>query len=356
MNRRKFLKICGLSGIAVGAIGLLGIVGHLESNRRNPRDLLTVFEETDLIPLSQDTSLENILPQHKAAAENLVLLSSTIGSGTGFFINPYQILTADHCVKNARALFIETNKTSGQQKNIIDTIQEDKESDLAVMDLKESVQDVHALSFYKDSITKGLSIVLVSYDISEYDVKIRYESGVITDVCEENGIKRYRDNLPVIHGNSGGAVLDYKTGALIGVRTLYHTSPWSGPTIQNLHIVDRTRELTDEELARKNGIDQEQNAVQTDLLVENKSQHSEHALDDAVVQKFFESDANISIDNSSGKLCLENGLCVRTTELGEPGVSRIDTSIINGDVDQWVTLTYRDGKSLKARVINPMSH
>jgi len=139
--------------------------------------------------------------------------TNTGKTGTGFFINPKNILTNYHVVKQCNQITV---------KNIyLDAIVAkvkviDKPNDLAVLKVDKSVDNY--LTFRQNRLEIGEDIITLGYPLGSYlGENAKLTKGIVSSL---NGILNDTTKLqftaPVQHGNSGGPLLD-TSGNVVGV-------------------------------------------------------------------------------------------------------------------------------------------
>ena len=135
-------------------------------------------------------------------------------SGTGFFINRNgTLLTNHHVVENCQNVkIIKDSKTIDSK-----VIGKDEKLDLAV--IKADTKDNSFISIDKNPPTKLQDIIAAGYPFGKYlNDDLKYTSGIVSS------IKGPQDDTALIqidaalnYGNSGGPIIDKKSGALVGV-------------------------------------------------------------------------------------------------------------------------------------------
>jgi len=217
---------------------------------------LVVLQEKDHYPiprsLKENKRFSEIEDQHLKTASNLVsIVCGYGGRGTGVLINPYQIVTAYHVMDNCKNYELRDPVTGDTTKMIADILLSDTKADLTVINLKHSMLEAYSLAFAEGEIKPGRKVALVALDYSVNPVGIYYERGEITEVGTKDNIQKFRTNVPVIHGTSGGIWVDEETNEVIGFNTeLYLGSfnyAYNGPTVDRIKVVKRDRELTSAE-------------------------------------------------------------------------------------------------------------
>ena len=135
-------------------------------------------------------------------------------SGTGFFINSNgTLLTNHHVIENCQNVkIIKDSKTIDSK-----VIGKDEKLDLAV--IKADTNDNSFISIDKNPPTKLQDIIAAGYPFGKYlNDDLKYTSGIVSS------IKGPQDDTALIqidaalnYGNSGGPIIDKKSGALVGV-------------------------------------------------------------------------------------------------------------------------------------------
>ncbi|MBT7903642.1 trypsin-like peptidase domain-containing protein [Candidatus Woesearchaeota archaeon] len=143
-------------------------------------------------------------------------------TATGIFINPQQVLTAQHVVTKKddekKLAGCEVEHLNNRLKIAGGSYSFDWNKDLAVLTLPQSVSGIKRLKLYEGKINAGMKVALISSRMTgnhKPNVEIRYGS-VYADSGKFNSHKFLID-VPGYHGNSGGVVVDMGTGDIMGV-------------------------------------------------------------------------------------------------------------------------------------------
>jgi S1-C subfamily serine protease len=136
------------------------------------------------------------------------------GTGTGFFIKHYYILTAYHVVKDAEKIYININ-LYGKENIEAKTISIYPENDLALLVIidKDKI-DINKIGFLElgnsDQVELNEKTTVLGYPLSSQKLKIT--AGVISGRHKN----KFQTDTPVNPGNSGGPILN-KNNKVIGV-------------------------------------------------------------------------------------------------------------------------------------------
>jgi len=222
--------------LALGFIGLVGVT--IPSSRSiNPLETI-VLEAGETINRPEDTNKKTTVcrkdlkegvsylfltlagknPEHLAVARNLVRILSPDGrEGTGVFVNPYQILTAEHVVNSPTQKYNIVSSLYEERclEDEIESIETDSAADIALINLRNPMREYEGVNLYSGQTYEGMKIFVLSTDDKG---SIRYREGVITNVRIENGKERIETNIPIIFGNSGGVFLT-EEGDIVGTIT-----------------------------------------------------------------------------------------------------------------------------------------
>lgn len=139
------------------------------------------------------------------------------GSGSGFFISDNGwLLTNHHVVTDAKTVDLRLPDGKIVQATVVKT---DEEKDLALLKADLSTASWLALPKIKDDFKQGRNVFTVGYPSpSVQGVASKMTAGRINATSGIGDSKdSYETSVPVQHGNSGGALVDFKTGLLVGV-------------------------------------------------------------------------------------------------------------------------------------------
>jgi len=149
------------------------------------------------------------------------------GSGTGFAISSEgHIVTNYHVIDSAKQIIVQLSKVGIQKQYNAEVVLEDKDNDLAIIQIKDSNFDsLGNIPFtFKDNISQmGTKVYTLGYPlIDSMGESVKLTDGLISSKTGFQGdISSYQISVPVQPGNSGGPLFDYN-GNLIGVVNSKH--------------------------------------------------------------------------------------------------------------------------------------
>ena len=149
------------------------------------------------------------------------------GSGTGFAIsNEGHIVTNYHVIDSAKQISVQLSKVGIQKQYNAEIILEDKDNDLAIIQIKDSNFDsMKDIPYsFKENISKmGTKVFTLGYPlIGSMGESVKLTDGLISSKTGFQGdISSYQISVPVQPGNSGGPLFDFE-GNLIGVVNAKH--------------------------------------------------------------------------------------------------------------------------------------
>jgi S1-C subfamily serine protease len=138
-----------------------------------------------------------------------------IGSGTGFFVAPQRVLTANHVVERCAALTIRGNdgKTVAAER-----VADEKKRDLALIGIQSLAASI-ATFRPTDTTRTGEAVATVGYPNHGLPrIEPFLTAGTMGPADRADGPSRFAIRADVRAGNSGGPVLD-QYGQVVGVVT-----------------------------------------------------------------------------------------------------------------------------------------
>jgi S1-C subfamily serine protease len=156
---------------------------------------------------------ETIKERGKVA--DFLMAGNYAGTGTGFYISrDGWLLTNQHVVKDATE--VDVRGADGVIRKAV-VVKTDPEGDVAVLKTKEPASKWLSLAGTEGAM--GAAVFTVGFpDAAVQGVKPKFTDGRISSL---SGIRDDPDNyqitVPVQPGNSGGALVDVKTGAVVGL-------------------------------------------------------------------------------------------------------------------------------------------
>lgn len=143
----------------------------------------------------------------------IVRINTNRTRGTGFLCQCGQksavVITAYHVVYDMPPWAIQIEAKDGVIKGLARIRRFDKEADLAELELKEPLEGISPLLLAIADPVQGSPIAVVGYAYGE-------EQSIISGMVSVISKKETRIDAPVINGNSGGPLLNFK-GEVIGV-------------------------------------------------------------------------------------------------------------------------------------------
>jgi len=233
-------------GIASLAIASCNASQTGQSKGIEDRLKTTVFQEKEVLPIPEKEDFP-FPSQYRPDMSNQFKFLTSNGEYfcTGIFINPEQILTANHCLNTKpENLSVWTFLQGGYSlKGNVSSVVKNPQADFAVITLRDRLIGIHSLQFYSGEIAPDMSISLLTYD----GLKQVLRHGKITDVYVEKGYEKFTTNISSIGGNSGGVYLEPSTGKIMGVITHGNENVSLGPSVNNFKVLSRDRELDPKE-------------------------------------------------------------------------------------------------------------
>jgi len=139
--------------------------------------------------------------------------------GSGFFIDPDQVATNFHVIKNASQIRVETfSKTVSTVSAVLAT---DEKSDLALLRLTTPAPHATVLSLRTTAAAEGDSVTVIS-NPQNFQWKVtRGSAGLLWEFLGLG--ERLQISAAVSPGSSGGPVLD-EDGNVVGIASMYFNS------------------------------------------------------------------------------------------------------------------------------------
>jgi hypothetical protein len=207
---------------------------------------IVVYQEKEVLPLPEKEDFP-FPPQYRPSMSNQFKFLDAEGRYfcTGIFINPEQILTANHCLITSPEKLSIWNFIEGGYKleDNVNSVVKDEKGDFALLNLKKRVQGMHSLQFYSGKIIPGMPVSLLTYD----GLKQVLRQGKVTRVYSQESREEFITDIPAIGGNSGGVYLEPSSGRIMGIITRGSDTISLGPSKDNFKVIYRERELTPKE-------------------------------------------------------------------------------------------------------------
>ena len=160
--------------------------------------------ESILIALQESVRLKN---NELAAKKELPKEIPVTSTGTGFFINEYNLVTNYHVVQKC-------NYVSIQNQGLLTIETQDQINDIAI--LKSVNKSEHSLSLYENP-QLGQSIYTGGYPYNKVLDNFNFTTGVVSGLRgTQSNISQFQFTAPVQPGSSGGPILNTK-GGVVGI-------------------------------------------------------------------------------------------------------------------------------------------
>lgn len=226
----------GINSLLVNARGVL-VVG---SNKKNSREIIipqfgnyhdqqSYVVKRLVIPLIQQRYVPPITTKPERKEKKQIQRDIT---GTGFFINEYNLLTNSHVVKSCKSIDL----IRSGYRSTATIVDQDVVNDLAI--LKANNKNTNALKLRSGKgIRIGDEIIVIGYPLGYLlGSSIKLTTG---NVSALTGLINDTTNLqltaPVQPGNSGGPLLD-QSGNVVGVVVARLDKDLSGRKAQNVNL------------------------------------------------------------------------------------------------------------------------
>ncbi|EWY36790.1 hypothetical protein N825_25485 [Skermanella stibiiresistens SB22] len=156
-----------------------------------------------------------------------------IGSGSGFYVNDFELVTNHHVIKSCDKVTVE----KGSESVTATVVAIDKSLDLVV--LRTSTKHTSHARVRQSPGALGESVYLFGYPQRPILTSINMTSGIVSSLTGFKGAKNeLQTNAAVQLGNSGGPLVD-STGAVIGVITsLLRNSQNVGFAVKNTTLIN----------------------------------------------------------------------------------------------------------------------
>jgi serine protease Do len=180
--------------------------GWLKENQRDPRKLIHELMRTQ--PKRQGSGV---------ASSSKFDFTKYASCGSGFWISADGwILSNEHVVSDAKVVDLHLRDGKVIQARVVKT---DEANDLALLKAEHAPASWQAVSKGATDLPLGRTVFTVGYP----DPKVQGLEPKFTDgrISAASGIEdrkdSYQTTVPVQHGNSGGALVDFTTGWVVGV-------------------------------------------------------------------------------------------------------------------------------------------
>jgi hypothetical protein len=167
------------------------------------------------IPQKEDLSISDIV---KRARRSVVVVKTTTGMGSGFFINDQgHIVTNKHVLSDAGNAQIKT--ITGNIYKIISIVAEDHEGDLVIASSDAPSSDAIPVTMTPKIPEAGDKIIVIGNPLG---LEQTVSDGIVSAVrTNQQAIKFIQITAPISMGNSGGPLLNMQ-GEVIGVATFQY--------------------------------------------------------------------------------------------------------------------------------------
>jgi S1-C subfamily serine protease len=142
-------------------------------------------------------------------------------TGSGFFLNPGQVVTNFHVVRGAAKAEIKTLEGKGKVYPVAGLLAVDEEGDLAILSVNTPSERVRKAELATELPEEGETIIVIGNPLR---LEGSVSDGIVSAVREVPNVGRIiQITAPISHGNSGSPVFNLK-GQVVGVVTVKVTN------------------------------------------------------------------------------------------------------------------------------------
>ncbi len=143
----------------------------------------------------------------------VVVLETTVGSGSGFFVRPGLLITNRHVIAGEYDVSVKTSDGKSHKAKVYGMA---KDFDLALVRIDGAPPPYPTLGLASASeVRVGQEVVAVGSPLGLQNTVTR---GIVSAIRTENGVTLVQSDAAINPGNSGGPLLD-RFGRVIGVNT-----------------------------------------------------------------------------------------------------------------------------------------
>jgi tetratricopeptide (TPR) repeat protein len=142
-------------------------------------------------------------------------------TGSGFFLNPGQVVTNLHVIRGAARAEIKTLDGKGKVYPVTGALAVDEEGDLALLNIEMPLQPTRVSELARELPDEGEPIFVIGNPLK---LEGSVSDGIVSAVREvPNSYRIIQITAPISHGNSGSPVFNLK-GQVLGVVTVKVTN------------------------------------------------------------------------------------------------------------------------------------
>ena len=180
-------------------------------------ELIMAANTVKVSPLSTHPSTETLQKagpsKYDDFLESVVLVRSSLGSGSGFFVsNDGFIITNNHVVAGDESVSIRTHNGKTMLARVLET---DKRKDLALLKVNEDGFRWLGLGNLSDAKI-GSEVIAIGNPMS---LDWSLTKGIVSAYRDDEGVTFIQTDAAVNLGNSGGPLIDLKSGKAIGINS-----------------------------------------------------------------------------------------------------------------------------------------
>jgi S1-C subfamily serine protease len=188
----------------IGGITLLTLL----SKKVSAQQFVEIFNKCEI-----STSTQKAIPA-------VVKIKTTMGSGSGFFVDPKHIITNNHVLEGVKEADIVLSSGTTIKAKVMGW---DNEADIAVLEVDEQ-KELKPLKFNTSKISLASDVVAIGYPMSDEE-PLKGEASVTKGTISAHrdglhGIQYLQTDTSTNPGNSGGPLID-KCGKVVGVNDMF---------------------------------------------------------------------------------------------------------------------------------------
>lgn len=203
------------------------------------------------VTCAQEASLPTLVKRVKPAVVAIATYDTNgeaLMTGSGFFLNPGQVVTNLHVVRGAARAEIKTLDGKPKVYQVSGTLAVDEEGDLALLSVEMPTQPTRSSELATELPDEGEPIFVIGNPLK---LEGSVSDGIVSAVREvPNSYRIIQITAPISHGNSGSPVFNLR-GQVLGVVTVKVTN---GQNINLALEVARVKQLRAGKLQRLSDI------------------------------------------------------------------------------------------------------